>query len=160
MAYVQVTDPYADEQLEGLFSAIGGAFKKAGGFVAKKVVPAALPFVPVVGGVAASAYSRIPGIAPQAPAAGSYSEVQFAPPPAPTGSWWERLYRGTGETLSRDPDIRRTAISYTSQLPPALLAAAAAERARREAAARPRTAAAGLLLPAVVIGALVLRSRR
>lgn len=154
MAYVQVATQNGGE-LGGFFSVVGGAFKKAGGFVAKKVVPAALPFVPVVGGAASTLYQKIPGIAPgQAPAprATSYRPHVFRP----ETTTWQRIYQGTRDTLSRDPEIRRRAVEYTSRLPPELLAAAAARQARE---ASP-LAKAGFLVPLVVGGALLLRRRR
>ncbi|MCH7889876.1 MAG: hypothetical protein IH921_00090, partial [Gemmatimonadetes bacterium] len=75
MAYVQPSSMYRDESLDGFFSAIGGAFKKAGGFVAKTVAPAALSFVPVIGAPLSAAYSQIPGIR---------TPVQYVDPVFPT----------------------------------------------------------------------------
>ena len=163
MAYVQLGH-HGDDQMEGIFSAIGGAFKKAGGFVAKKVVPAALPFVPVVGPVAAGAYSSIPGIRPRQAPTTSYSApspwmgTPGIAPTAPRESIFQRAARGAREAVETDPRFRRTVVDYTARYaPPELLAAASA----RQLGQAPPVVKAGLtmatVLPLVAIGAILLR---
>lgn len=158
MAYVQRRDEYRDASLDGFFSAIGGAFKKAGGFVAKKVVPTAISFVPVVGGAASAAYSQIPGIADR-PEPPRIRPALVAPPrtrivPATESiPWWRRAI----EAAAQDREIRRRAVEYTSRLPPELLTAGLARQTTR---APTVVKAAGAILPAIAIAGLVLRARR
>lgn len=104
MAYVQSSDGVqADPQLEGIFSAIGGVLKKTGGFVAKKVVPVALTFVPVVGGVASAAYSQIPGLQ--------------APQPAAPSSW-QRAAQAAVQRAREDTALRERVTQYLEPPPP------------------------------------------
>lgn len=160
MSYVQNGQEYRDPALDGFFSAIGGAFKKAGGFVAKKVVPIALTAVPVVGGAASSAYSMIPGITERAPIWSGGAPALAPAPTAPSVPWWKRAAQAAAERIGEDPGFRERAVSYTAQYaPPSLLAAAAA----RQAQAAPTVVKAGMtaatLLPMVAIAALVLRKK-
>ncbi|KKN26153.1 hypothetical protein LCGC14_0877540 [marine sediment metagenome] len=161
MSYVQHADAYRDPTLDGFFSAIGGAFKKAGGFVAKKVVPVALTAVPVVGGAAASAYSQIPGIRQRAPVWSGDRPALAPAPTAPSVPWWQRAAQAAAERIGEDPGFRERAVSYTARYAPSSLLAAAAARQAREA---PTAVKAGMtvatLLPAVALAALVLRKRK
>lgn len=167
MAYVQPTSMYRDESLDGFFSAIGGAFKKAGGFVAKTVAPAALSFVPVVGAPLAAAYSSIPGIrnggyVPPVTLPTVRLPMQTLPPPPPPPDipWWKRAIQAAATKAGEDPGIREAAVEYTSRYaPPELLAAAGARQAARAPTALKAGVTAATLLPVVAIGALLLRRR-
>lgn len=161
MAYVTQSSQYRDESLDGFFSAVGGAFTKAGGFVARKVVPTAIGFVPVVGGAASAAYSQIPGIRPRPPQLvrpalrAPWSRPIAPVPTAPQVPWWRRAI----EAAAQDAEIRRRAVEATSRLPPALLTAGLARQTARAPTAVKAGLTAGALLPIVAIAALVLRRR-
>jgi hypothetical protein len=161
MSYVQNGQEYRDPALDGFFSAIGGAFKKAGGFVAKKVVPVALTAVPFVGPAASSAYSQIPGITSRAPVWSGDRPALAPAPTAPSVPWWRRAAQAAAERIGEDPGFRERAVSYTARYAPSSLLAAAAARQAREAPGVVKAGmTAGAILPAVAIAALVLRKRK
>lgn len=159
MAYVQAGDEYRDASLDGFFDAL----KKAGGFVVKKVVPKALPFVPGIGPVAAAAYSQIPGIAPGAPAptvtAPRRTGIAAAARRATREPWWKAAARRAAEAAAADPGFRERAVRYTSRLPPQLLAAAAARRAGEIRPAVKAGLTTAALLPILGIAAFAFRRR-
>lgn len=165
MAYVQSSDGvHPDPQLGGIFGTIGGAFKKAGSFVAKKVAPTAISFVPIVGGAASAAYSSIPGIRDATPTAATPGIT------APRESWTQRLARFARERIAGDAALREQVIERLSRtggpqvLPPDVVREIARRRAIEAARGAPTAVKAGLtagaLLPAIAIAGLVIRARR
>lgn len=156
MGYVTQGQQYYDPQMEGFFSAIGGALKKAGGFVAKKVAPTIIGAVPIVGGVARRVYEAVPGVIQRRPGYPTPILVDDRVPLDTPGSFVQRAGRIIGDEFSRDPRLRDLAVGATSRLPAPLLTAAAARQARDA----PAALKAGLLLPALAVGAFLLARRR
>lgn len=155
-----------DQQLEGLFSAIGGAFKKVGGFVARRVAPAAIGIIPVVGGAASRAYSGFVSpttgrtTAGWGGTVGYRTPVGIAPQTAQAQmSFLDRLKAAAQAAAARaaeDARVQEFMVSRTAQYAsPALLAAAAARQAR----AAPEWMKATTILPALALAAFVLRRR-
>lgn len=155
-----------DQSLEGIFGAIGGAFKKVGGFVAKKVVPVGLSFVPVVGGTAARAYSGLVSPTTGRTTAGTGGTIGYrtpvgiAPQTAQASvSFLDRLRAAASAAAARATEDRRVQEFMVEQTaryaPPQLLGAALA----RQGQAAPEWLKASTILPALALAALVLRRR-
>lgn len=155
-----------DQQLEGIFGAIGGAFKRAGSFIVKRAAPVAIGFVPVVGGTAARAYSGLVSPTTGRTTAGTGGTIGYRTPVgiAPQTalaqmSFLDRLKAAGQAAAARaaeDARVREFLVSRTAEYaPPQLLAAAAARQAR----AAPEWLKATTILPALALAALVLRRR-
>ncbi len=156
-----------DQSLEGIFGAIGGAFKKVGGFVARKVAPVAIGLVPVVGGTAARAYSGLVSPTTGRTTAGTGGTIGYRTPVgiAPqtqqaSVSFLDRLRAAASAATARAMEDRRIQEYVISQaaerIPPQLTTAVAARQARDA----PDWMKGGVLLPALAIGAVILATAR
>lgn len=139
-----------NEHLEGWLDTAWGGIKKAGGIVAKQVVPTAISFVPIVGGAASQAYRG-------AVASGAQAAPGTTAIPRTAGSRWGRAARAAIQRAREDPGIQERVVSTTAQYAsPALLAAAAARQARDA----PTAVKAATLIPALALAALFLARRK
>lgn len=128
------------EGLEGFWGAIGGGLKKVGGFV-----------------VQAATGVDISGGDDRTQPAPVISDRGGTDTGLPTnGSFLDRLRQRAMERITSDPGLRETVVDTTARYAsPELLAAAAARQAR---GADPLMKAS-VIIPALAIGALLLRRR-
>ncbi len=162
-----------DDSLEGIFGAIGGAFKKigkgvvkVGRFAGRRVVPMAIGAIPVVGGVASRAYTGLVSPTTGRTQAGEFGTVGYrtpvgaVPQTQQASSFFDRLRAAASAAAARaaeDARVQEFLVSRTAQYaPPQLLAAAAA----RQVQAAPDWMKGGVVLPALAVGALLLLMQR
>ncbi len=139
-----VRNPYEidPEGLEGFWSTVGGGLKRVGQFAVKATT-----------GVSIGNGEAAPAPAPVLSDRGGQDTGMVV---ASEGSFLDRLRARAMERLRADPGIRETAVDLTSRYAsPELLAAAAARQAR----AQPDFLKASVILPALVVGAFLLRRR-
>ncbi len=140
MGYVRNPCEVDPEGLEGFWGAIGGGLKRVGQFAVKTVT-----------GVSIGNGEPAPPPPILSDRGGEHTGM-----PIDERSFLEKLRDRALQRASEDPALRERVIATTTRYaPPELLAAAAARQAR----AAPPLLKAGVILPALAVGALLLRRR-